>query len=75
MLILATYVFLVQNFMLIPKNKVSFFLDQLKVLSRLLEVMTPRFHLFICLKTCLTSRVTHQNDRNCLGNIIIFEKK
>ena len=30
---------------------------------------------FIFLNTiCLTSRVTHQNDRNCLENIFKFEK-
>ena len=32
-------------------------------------------YLFIYEKTCLTNRVTHQNDINCLGNIIKFEKK
>ena len=75
MLILATYVFVVQNFMLIPKKLGVIFLDQLKVIFRPLQVMTPRFHLFIYSNACLTSRVTHQNDRNCLRNIIIFEKK
>ena len=71
MLILATYVSLVQNCMLIPKKYGALFLDQLKVIFRPLEVMTHEFHLFIYLNT--TSRVAHQNDRNCLGNIIRFE--
>ena len=39
--------------------------------------MTPRSHLLLIFfsNTCPTSRVTHQNDRNCSGNIIKFEKK
>ena len=46
-LILVTYVFLVQNFMLIPKKGVIF-LSHFKVifLPLALEVMTPRSHLF-----------------------------
>ena len=44
---------------------------------------TPRGHdpyisfiyLFIILNTCLTSRVTHQNDRNFSGNIIKLKKQ
>ena len=74
MLILVTYVFIVQNCMLIPKNKVVF-IGHLKVFFPPLEVMTPRSHLFIYSNTYLISRVTNQNDRNCLGNIIKFEKK
>ena len=76
MLILVIYFFHVQNFMLIPKKKGNIFLGHFKVIFRPLEVMTPRSHLFIYfLNTCLTSRVTQQKDRNCLGNIIKFEKK
>ena len=72
----VTYVVLVQNFMLIPKNRVSFFLGHLKLIFRHLEDMTLRSHLLLLLffNTCLTSRVRHQNDRNCSGNIIKLKK-
>ena len=39
--------------------------------------MTPRSHLLLLLLfliTCLTSRVTHQNDQNYSGNIIKLKK-
>ena len=57
------------------KMLMSFLGGHLKVICRPLEVMTPRSHLFIYLfLKHMSSCVTHQNDRNCFGNIIKFEK-
>ena len=46
------------------------FSGHLKVIFYSLEVMISFF-----VNTRLTSRVTNQNDRKCLGNITKFEKK
>ena len=75
MLIIVTYVS--SEFYADSKKIGCLFFGHLKVIFRPLEFMTPRSLLFIYLlisNTCLTSRLTQENDRNCVGNIIKLKK-